>query len=285
MIVTGGASGIGLAIARALATGGANVTLTARDLHAGERAAQDIKLATGNQSVRAAHLDLADAGSVGAFVDSWDGPLDVLVNNAGAMIADHRRSREGWEWHLAINHLSHFLLASQLHQFLAASGAARIVAVSSRAHLRTPVDFEDPHFDRRPYEKWLAYGQSKTANVLFAVAATDRWSGDRITANATTPGPVQTNMQRNITAEERSAMEASGPTEWKTPEQGAATSVLAATWPGLDGVGGRYFEDCNEAAPHEEGTKVGVASYALDASAAHRLWVLSAHLTDGQSAP
>ncbi len=153
-----------------------------------------------------------------------------------------------------------------------------MVSVSSSAHLRSPVVFSDIHFRQRAYEPWAAYGQSKTANVLFAVEATRRWAGDGITANALMPGGIRTNLQRYVTDAELDRMRAqtggAGPA-WKTPEQGAATSVLVATSPLLEGVGGRYFEDCNEAGPNQPGTRRGVAAYALDPEAAARLWQVS----------
>ncbi|HEY7174399.1 MAG TPA: oxidoreductase, partial [Micromonosporaceae bacterium] len=142
----------------------------------------------------------------------------------------------------------------------------------------SPVVFEDIHFNERAYDPWLAYGQSKTANVLFAVEATRRWANDRIFVNAVMPGGIRTNLQRYVTEEELDAMRraSGGPAAaWKTPQQGAATSVLVATSPLLDGVGGRYFEDCNEAGLNEPGTRRGVAAYALDPDAAARLWQVS----------
>ena len=153
-----------------------------------------------------------------------------------------------------------------------------MVSVSSSAHLRSPVVFEDIHFLGRRYEPWSAYGQSKTANVLFAVEATRRWAGDGITANALMPGGIRTNLQRYVTDEELDRLRQQAgarAARWKTPEQGAATSVLVATSPLLDGIGGRYFENCNEAGPHEPGRPGGVAAYALDPDDAALLWRVS----------
>ena len=172
------------------------------------------------------------------------------------------RTPEGWELQFATNHLGHFALATGLHRALAAAGGARVVSVSSSAHLRSPVVFDDIHFREREYDPWAAYGQSKTANVLFGVEATKRWAGDGITVNALMPGGIRTNLQRYITDEDLRRMRArlgGADPVWKTPEQGAATSVLVATSPLLDGVGGRYFEDCNEAEPNQPGTRRGVA--------------------------
>ena len=156
IIVTGGASGIGVETARALAGTGADVTLAVRDLAAGERTAGEITESTGNSDVRAEHLDLTDRASIAAFVAAWTGPLHVLVNNAGVMASPETRTPEGWELQFATNHLGHFALALGLHDALVADGAGRIVAVSSAAHRRSPVVFEDIHFERRAYEPWLA---------------------------------------------------------------------------------------------------------------------------------
>ena len=278
VVVTGGASGIGIETARALAGAGAEVTLAVRNLEAGERTAADIISSTGNKQVLVAPLDLADQASIAAFAAGWEGPLHILINNAGIMASPLMRTPQGWEMQFATNHLGHFALATGLRRALAAAGGARVVSVSSSAHHRSPVVFEDIHFERRPYEPWSAYGQSKTANVLFAVEATKRWAGDGITANALMPGGIRTGLQRYVSEEElerlRAASGAAG-LRWKTPEQGAATSILVATSPLLDGIGGRYFEDCQEAETGKLSARNGVAEYALDPEAAARLWQVS----------
>ena len=278
IIVTGGASGIGVETARSLARTGADVTLAVRRTDEGERVAREIAADTGNEDVRAAHLDLADRGSVGAFVDAWDGPLDVLVNNAGVMACPLARTAEGWELQFATNHLGHFALATGLHDALAAGGDARVVSVSSTGHRASPIVFEDINFERREYEPWSAYGQSKTANVLFAVEAARRWAGDGIVANALMPGGIWIPLQRHVEEEMRAEWdraEAAGELSFmKTPQQGAATSVLLAVSPLVEGVSGRYFDDCNEAG--REMTPVsGVSDHALDPDAAARLWDVS----------
>jgi NAD(P)-dependent dehydrogenase (short-subunit alcohol dehydrogenase family) len=280
VIVTGGASGIGLETARTLATVGAEVTLAVRDADAGQRVAAAIVASSPNTHVFVAPVDLANPSSVASFVAAWDGPLDVLVNNAGVMACPRTRTPRGWELQFATNHLGHFALATGMHRALAADGGARIVSVSSRAHLRSPVIFDDIHFLTRAYEPWDAYAQSKTANVLFAVEATRRWANDGITANALQPGTVRSNLQRYITDEDLELTRVhieddNGSFHWKTTEQGAATSVLLATSPLLEGIGGRYFEDCNEAGPSQPGAGRGVAPYALDPDAAARLWEVS----------
>ncbi|MCC4318157.1 SDR family NAD(P)-dependent oxidoreductase [Streptomyces malaysiensis] len=349
-VVTGAASGIGIETARALAGAGAEVTLAVRNLDVGARVAEDITATTGNKRLYVAHLDLADRASVAAFADGWDGPLHILVNNAGVMALPGGRTPEGWDRQFTVNHLGHFALARGLHGALAAAGSAtaapsaaaarpvgpaasatsagsagfpespgsagsvgfpgsagsagfpgfpgsagsagsagspgtpgtpasaRIVVVSSAAHLRSPVVFDDLHFDYRPYEPMLAYGQSKTANVLFAVGANARWAGDGIVVNALSPGGIRTNLQRHV-----GDIAAPG-VVWKTPEQGAATSVLLAASPLLEGVGGRYFADCAEAEPVSRRPEdltammVGVAPYALDPEGADRLWATSERL-------
>jgi NAD(P)-dependent dehydrogenase (short-subunit alcohol dehydrogenase family) len=276
-IVTGAASGIGVETARALAGTGAEVTLAVRNTDAGRQVAADITATTGNRAIHVAPLDLTDRASIAAFVTGWGGPLHVLVNNAGVMATPEQHTPEGWELQFATNHLGHFALALGLHDALAAGGAARIVSVSSSAHLLSPVVFDDIHFAFRPYDPRLAYGQSKTANVLFAVGATTRWAGDGITANALMPGAIPTNLQRHVGGMTTS------PELRKTPEQGAATSVLLAISPLLEGIGGRYFADCNEATlVTRRGGDIGdftaVAPYALDPDNAGRLWEESLRL-------
>jgi NAD(P)-dependent dehydrogenase (short-subunit alcohol dehydrogenase family) len=281
-IVTGSSSGIGIETARALAAAGAEVTLAVRSTEAGAKVAADITATTGNAGVRVAELDLAVPRSVAAFVARWNEPLDVLINNAGVMaLPGLSLTLQRWELHFATNHLGHFALAFGLHDSLAAASAgARIVSVSSRGHLRSPVVFEDINFASRPYDPLVAYGQSKTANVLFAVEAARRWADESITVNAVHPGAVETtNLSRHLDPEELEQAKASGVYHFKTAEQGAATSVLVATSPLLEGMGGRYFQDCNEApvvdAASAESSGYGVASYAVDPRNAERLWELS----------
>ncbi|MCF7551704.1 SDR family NAD(P)-dependent oxidoreductase [Pseudonocardia sp. WMMC193] len=274
-VVTGAASGIGLETARALAAAGACVTLAVRDVDAGAAAATALTAATGNELVSVAPLDLTDRTSIRAFVSTWDGPLHMLVNNAGVMATPLTRTAERWELQFATNHLGHFALTTGLFPALLAAGDARVVSVSSGAHLRAPVDFDDVHFHGRPYDPWLAYAQSKTANVLFAVEANRRWSGDGIHVNAVMPGGIRTGLQRHLDARELAAMDARAGDLWKTAEQGAATSVLLAASPLVEGIGGRYFEDCAEALPATGVYGRGVAPYALNPEAAERLWDLS----------
>ena len=275
-IVTGAASGIGVETARALAGAGAEVTIAVRDAEAGAEAAAAITASTGNPAVHAAALELTDPQSIYRFVGSWRGPLHILVNNAGVMASPEARTDDGWESQFAANHLGHFALALGLQPALAASGGARIVAVSSSGHLFSPVVFDDINFRFRPYDPLLAYGQSKTAVVLFAVEATARWSEHGIYANALNPGAIQTNLQRHVGGTVRTPPELQ-----KSRQQGAATSVLLAASPLLDGIGGRYFADSNEATPVDHRPEgfaepaTAVAPYALDTDNAKRLWDLS----------
>jgi NAD(P)-dependent dehydrogenase (short-subunit alcohol dehydrogenase family) len=279
-IVTGGASGIGLETARALAGAGAEVTLAVRDLAAGQRAARDLTDSTGNPWLRVLPLDLTEPRSIRTFLDIWSGPLHMLVLDAGVMATPLRRTRQGYELQFATNHVGHFALTTGLQPTLAGSDGARVVSVSSAAHLLSGVVLDDLHFRNRPYDPWLAYGQSKTANVLFAVEANARWADLGITVNALNPGGIRTRLQRHLSEDELARMQVradDGP-GWKTPQEGAATSALLAASPLVEGVGGRYFEDCNEAEPHREGTRSGVAAYALDPDAAARLWNASREL-------
>lgn len=276
-IVTGGASGIGIETARALATAGAEVTLAVRNVEAGERVATEIG------ATNVAYLELANLESVEAFAAKWDGPLHILVNNAGVMaIQELQLNADGVEMQFATNHVGHFALATGLHGALAAEGA-RIVSVSSRAQLGSPVIFDDLNFAFRPYDPMLAYGQSKTANVLFAVGASARWADDGITANALHPGGILTNLTRHTgpAVIERAVAEGM---RFKTVEQGAATSVFVATSPQLEGIGGRYYEDCAEAPVVERRDEGGVARYALDPDNADRLWELSEKLVGARAA-
>ena len=278
-VVTGASSGIGVETARTLADHGAEVTLAVRDVEAGEKVAEDIRAQGGRADVRP--LELADRASVAAFVDGWEGPLHLLVNNAGVMALPERTLVDGQEAQFATNHLGHFALATGLHRALAAADGARVVAVSSSAHLRMPVLFDDLAFSFVVYDPWIAYGQSKTANVLFAVEASRRWADDGIVANALMPGGIATGLQRHVDPGTLQAVRrTAGPlARMKTVAEGAATSMLCAVSPLLEKVGGRYFEDCHEAPVVEHRDQVdprhGVAPYALDPANAERLWTVS----------
>ncbi|WP_374572928.1 oxidoreductase [Phenylobacterium sp.] len=289
-IVTGGASGIGIETARALALAGAEVTLAVRNLEAGMAAATDINDSVGAQRASVGRVDLSSFASVAAFADHWgDAPLNLLINNAGVMACPLSYTAEDLEMQIGTNHFGHFLLAVLLARALM-NGAdegrsARVVSLTSIGHRRSPIIWEDTHYRKRPYDKWEAYGQSKTANALFAVGFHERFADLGVTANAVMPGGIMTPLQRHLPREEMIAMGwmnekgeiAQG---FKTPEQGASTSVWAALGPELEGIGGLYLEDCAQAEPWSEETPYkGVKAYALDPEEAERLWTLSEETT------
>ena len=269
-IVTGGAAGIGIETARALADAGARVLLAVRRPDAAASVVDALRHSTGNRTISVARLDLADLSSVSAFARAWDGPLDILVNNAGIMAVPQRElSARSCELQFATNFIGHFALTVWLRSALAAAKGARVVSLSSSAHHFSPVVFDDLHFRFVPYTPFGAYGQSKTANALLSVGITRRWRDDGITSNAVNPGAIATGLQR-YTGGLKTPVE-----RRKSPEQGAATSVLLAASPLLREVSGRYFEDCNEAQPIQQRPldfSGGVAPYALDAENAERLW-------------
>ncbi|GAA4679431.1 SDR family NAD(P)-dependent oxidoreductase [Frondihabitans cladoniiphilus] len=283
-LVTGGASGIGIETARALAGAGAEVTLGVRNLEAGTSAVAEIRASTGSSLVDAKYLDLSERGTLTAFGEEWTGPLHILVNNAGIMATPLTRTPEGYELQFANNHLGHFALALALHDALAEADGARIVSLSSTGHHTSDVVFDDLAFERREYNPWLGYGQSKTANVLFAVGVGQKWADDGITANAVHPGGIMTNLQRHMDPAEftkRGWVDEDGTQNpaFKTPAEGASTSTLLAGSPLVDGVTGRYFEDANEAEPFDDAKPGrGVKSYALDPESAERLWAVSLDL-------
>ena len=267
-IVTGASSGFGIETARVLALRGADVTLAVRNLAAGTGIAEDIRATTGSTTVRAAELDVSDLSSVRAFVANWSGPLHLLINNAGVMATPEERTADGFELQFATNYLGHFALALGLHDALAADGGARVVTVSSSGHLLSPVVFDDINFRFRQYDPLAAYGQSKTAAVLFGVGASTRWAADGITVNSVMPGAISTGLQKHTGGLK------TPPEGRKSIEQGAATTLFVATSPLLEGVSGRYFEDNNEATVVYDGNGwlSGVAFYALDQANADRLW-------------
>jgi NAD(P)-dependent dehydrogenase (short-subunit alcohol dehydrogenase family) len=276
-IVTGASSGIGVETARALAKAGADVTLAVRDTAEGEKVAAGIVASTGNARVQVAFLDLSVRGSIDAFVASWRGPLDILVDNAGIMATPERRTAEGWEMQFATNHLGHFALTVGLHDALKTAGRARVVVVSSVGHVNGDIIWDDINFESHPYDEWKAYSQSKTANILFAVEAARRWADDGITVNALNPGRIwSTGLSRHMTAPPASfEPESSDGVTVKDIPQGAATSTLLAASPLVEGVTGQYFEDCQPAVPHTPGLRRGFAAYAVNPDAAARLWQVS----------
>ena len=275
-IITGGAAGIGIETARALSAAGAAVTLAVRRPDAAEAAVEELRRSTGNPTVDVRYLDLSDLRSVRAFTTAWKGPLHILVNNGGIMaVPELEKTSQGFELQLGTNFLGHFALTVGLHRALAAANGARVVSVSSSGHFFSPVIFDDLNFDFISYTPFGAYGQSKTANVLMAVAITQRWENVGISSNSLNPGAIATGLQKH-TGGLKTPVE-----KRKTPAQGASTSVLLAASPLLEGVSGLYFQDCNQA---QQVTKRptdftgGYAAYAVDPGNAERLWELSLKL-------
>ena len=284
-IVTGGYAGIGLETTRALAGAGATVIVPARTPDKARAAL------AGLARVELETLDLSQPASIDAFAARFTAsgrPLHLLVNNAGIMATPLARDARGFESQLATNHLGHFQLAARLWPSLRAARGARVVALSSRGHSRAGVDFDDPHFERRPYDKWVAYGQAKTANALFAVALDARGEPHQVRAFSVHPGAVMTDLARSISKEELDAIRArlaaspyASAAVYKNTEQGAATSVWCATSAQLDGKGGVYCEDVDiaETVANDFPEPRGVRQWATDPAFAARLWKLSEECT------
>jgi NAD(P)-dependent dehydrogenase (short-subunit alcohol dehydrogenase family) len=275
--VTGGYAGIGVETVRVLVNAGAQVVVPARNLDKARAALAGI----GNVTVDA--MDLTDPTSIDAFARRFlasERALHLLINNAGIMAVPLSHDSRGFEAHLATNHIGHFQVTNRLWPALERARGARIVALSSRGHVRSGFHFEDPHYQHRPYEKMQAYGQSKTANVLFAVAADARGRGSNIRAFALHPGAIlETDLSRHFDPAELQAAVA-GATNvggFKTVQQGAATTIWCATSPKLANLGGVYCEDCDIAAvaPPEASQPRGVRPWAIDQAAADRLWALT----------
>jgi NAD(P)-dependent dehydrogenase (short-subunit alcohol dehydrogenase family) len=291
-IVTGGASGIGVETARALARQGAAVTLAVRDMGAGTRVAADINDELTRVSVFTAKLDLASLASARAFARDWgDQPVHILVNNAGVMSCPFGQTSDGFEQQFGVNHLGHFYLTNLLVPALERGAQqrgspSRLVVVSSGAHRSAAVDLADPNFKRRPYDAFLSYAQSKSANALFSLAFDRRFAARGVNSNGLQPGIVYTPIMRHWSEEKRQQLEADIAANLyeppKTPQQGAATSVWAAVAPELDGIGGRYLENCGEAelCPPGQRTGRGYAAHIRDEATADRLWHLSETLVE-----
>ena len=287
-VVTGGASGLGLETSRALAAAGASLTLAVRNTEQGQAAATVLLASYPAARVQVAQLDLADMASIQRFATDWlqtDKPLDILINNAAIMACPLTRTPQGWESQFATNHIGHFLLTTALLPALQkaanATGDARVVCLSSSGHKIAGVDFDDIHFERREYNKWKAYGQAKSANALMALGLHLKYAGQGITANAVHPGGIMTGLQKFLPLEEMRALGWLKPDDtpldlFKTPEQGAATSVWAATASALKGHGGLYLEDCRQGLPAASDNRVsGFSAHIADAGNALRLWDVS----------
>ena len=298
-IVTGGYSGLGLETARVLHAAGSKVIVPTRDR------AKAAKALAGLDGIEIEAMDLLDPASIEAFASRFietARPLNILVNSAGIMVCPLARDARGYESQFATNHLGHFQLVKHLLPALRQANGARVVSVSSWGHHFSPVVFEDPNFDRRDYDRWSAYGQSKTANILFTVALDARCKAQGVRAFSLHPGTiVGTGLEKHVSVEE---LQAAGVIDeqgnrvldpdrnLKTVEQGAATSVWCATSPRLKAMGGLYCENCDIAPIETDRTgpgwktgdstrRAGVMPYAIDAEAAERLWDLSEQLLLG----
>ena len=281
-IVTGGYVGIGLETTRALSAAGATVVVPARSADKARAAL------SGLARVELDSLDLSAPASIDAFATRFlasGRALHMLINNAGIMATPLARDARGFESQLATNHLGHFQLTARLWPALLAARGARVVALSSRGHARASVDLDDPNFERRPYDKWVAYGQAKTSNALFALALDARGEAHRVRAFSVHPGAVLTELGRSVPEDEmraiRARLAAAGHTAYKTTEQGAATSVWCAVSPQLDGLGGVYCEDVDiaKAVPADFTEPSGVRPWAMDPALAERLWAKSEEWT------
>jgi NAD(P)-dependent dehydrogenase (short-subunit alcohol dehydrogenase family) len=284
-IVTGGHAGLGLETTRVLSKAGATVVVGSRD-------PQKAEMAVGKMmNVEVSQLDLASPSSIDRFASEFlksNRALDLLINNAGIMATPLVRDERGYEMQFATNHLGHFQLTARLWEALKKSSDARVVTLSSRGHSFAEVDLSDPNFDNRPYDKWKAYGQSKSANSLFSIGLDTRGRKHGIRAFAVHPGAILTELTRYIAEEELRAFgvyRENGvlkvPERFKNVEQGAATTIWCAVSLQLNGKGGVYCEDCDIAAavPADSKLFTGVRPWAIDKGAAEALWVLSEKLT------
>jgi NAD(P)-dependent dehydrogenase (short-subunit alcohol dehydrogenase family) len=285
-VVTGASAGIGVETVRALAAAGARVVLAARNAERTEAAADSVRERVPGAAVEVGLLDLTSLDSVRAFAEWYLAQHDVLqllVNNAGVMYTPFERTAEGFEMQFGTNHLGHFLLTCLLVPALIAGAPSRVVNLSSGGHLGSDIVWDDPNFERREYDKFAAYGQSKTANILFSVEL-ERRLGDRgVHAYAVHPGMIATELGRYMTRDDMAALQerakrgsSGGMPPRKSMEQGAATTVWAATAAELDEQGGTYLADCQVTDQH--------APWARERESAARLWTLSERLV-GQEFP
>ncbi len=287
VFITGGNSGLGKESARAMAAHGAHVIIAGRDQAKLIAAADEIAAGMPGAQIDTIICDLASLDSLRACTAQAHerfAKIDLLINNAGVMACPFSHTANGFELQFGTNHLGHFVLTKGLMPLIERGENPRIVNLSSRGHFIADVDLDDPNFKHRDYNEWVSYGQAKTANVLFTVGLEQRFAARGIHSLAVHPGGIQTNLSRHLDDQQEQAlmdrvMNSDPGFEWKTEAQGAATQVWAATSPALDGVGGRYCEDCHLSEIDDTGTKGGVRSYALDPDRADRLWALSEKLT------
>ncbi|HUH37613.1 MAG TPA: SDR family NAD(P)-dependent oxidoreductase [Spongiibacteraceae bacterium] len=283
-LVTGASAGLGVETSRALAGAGATVLMAARDPAKTEGAMARVRERVPEARLQFVQLELSDPASVRRAAEqvlAGYPRLDLLINNAGVMACPLQRTPEGWEWQMAVNHIGHFLLTGLLVPALLESAAPRVVNLSSGGHKYGPVDFDDPFFHTREYDKWLAYGQAKTANIWLARALHRRLSGRGLAAFAVHPGAIFTELGRHLSDEDVKMLSSGGTgrgkLSFKSIPQGAATSVWAATSPQLAGQGGLYLEDCNigQLSTHDGAAADGYAPWAMDDDSAERLWQMS----------
>ena len=283
VVLTGGSAGLGVEAARVLALRGARIVSVVRDEAKGKAAAESIRERVPGADIELALLDLFDLDSVRRGADDIAArfpKIDRLINNAGVMMCPLGRTKEGLDTQLGTNHLGHFVLTAHLIENVIAGSPARIVNLSSGGHRMSPLRFDDPFFERDAYDKFKAYGQAKTANVLFSVGLDKRYKDRGVRSYAVHPGAIHTELARHMDRDDvKSLMEMrpqSEPMKFKTVEAGAATTVWAATSPELADQGGVYCEDCGVAPTIDTpGESLGVCGYALDEEAADRLWQLS----------
>jgi len=283
-VVTGGASNLGLETVRILAWRGARVIVPVRDIGTAGKMLWNIP------NVELFEMDLLDPASVRSFADKFvieHGSLDILILSAGVMATPLFRDAEGHEGQFATNHLGHFRLTAALWPALCAAKNARVIVLSSRGHQLGGLALEDLDFVQRPYDKWLAYGQAKTANALFAVAVDARGINHGVRAFSVHPGSILGPLARHLSREEIDsfgAIDNNGQPvidpdrDMKTPQQGAATTIWCATAPELAGIGGVYCENC-DIAPVERQERFGVRPFAIDPNIAEALWAESVRLT------
>ena len=283
-IVTGGYSGIGVESVRALAEAGANVVVPVRNRTKAEKT-----LAGMPDSVTVADMDLADLASVKKFAQDYARShthLHGLINNAGKMACPMLRVGNDWESQFAVNHMGHFVLTKGVETLLKNTDGARVVALSSAAHIISDVHWDDPHFHSHEYDKWQAYGSAKSANALFALGVDDKWKDHDVRAFSVNPGGIFTPLQRHLTDEEMVAMGWKNPDGTQSPEvaalfknteQGGATAVWCATSPGLNGMGGLYCEDCDIAPLADDNSQRyhHARDWIGNVEKAHRLWEMT----------
>jgi NAD(P)-dependent dehydrogenase (short-subunit alcohol dehydrogenase family) len=288
ILITGASGGLGAQAASVLAGRGAAIVIAARDEVKSAQVRSDILALYPSADVSYVKLELDDLTSVRAAAKTVlenHPALDVVIANAGVMACDYKQTFDGFEYQFGVNHVGHFLFTCLLVPALQQTKAGRVVVLSSAAHKFGAVDFDDYNFDSQPYQKWLSYGRSKTANALFAVGLNQRIQGLGMTANAVHPGMIATDLGRHLTKEDiaqLSGMASSSGADYKSVEQGAATGVWAATAPALEGKGGLYLEDNQIGEQATQDSTGGYMPFAVDISIANQLWELTEKLL-GQS--